>query len=327
MRRRQLLALVGAGFVLRSPIGRAQQPTARKIGMLMAIPDTDPEGQPRVAAFGQALQKLGWIEGHNIRMAYRWTGDPNLMRRYAQELVRLSPDVIVAASNPALAALREATRTVPIVFVTVADPVAGGFVDSLARPRGNITGFTNFEPSIAGKWIELIKEIAPGLTRVAAILHPETDGNVALLRAAQAAAPLAGVTLTAIGVHDASDIERGLAAFTAEGNGGLIVVPHPITASHRGLILRLADRGRLATIAAWRYFAADGALISYGIDMLEQYRRAASYVDRILRGEKPGNLPVQAPTKFELVINLKTAKALGFEVPLHLQQLADEVIE
>jgi putative ABC transport system substrate-binding protein len=249
------------------------------------------------------------------------------MRTYAGELVDLAPDVILVTSNPGLAALREKTPSVPIVFLGVADPVGSGFIESLARPGGNITGFTNFEPSMGGKWLELLKEIAPTLTRVAVILHPETPANLAFLRATQAAASSLGVTLTVAGVHNAVEIEHAITAFAAEPNGGLVIVPHPVTSSHREQLLKLAEDGRLPAVAAWKYLASDGALLSYGLDLTEQYRRAASYVDRILKGEKPSSLPVQGPTKFELVINMKTAKKLGLDVPLRLQQLADEVIE
>jgi ABC-type uncharacterized transport system substrate-binding protein len=239
----------------------------------------------------------------------------------------LAPDIILSASNPVLAALREETRSIPIVFVTAADPVGSGFVESLARPGGNITGFTNFEPSMGGKWLELLKEIAPGVTRVLIILHPETAVQVAFLRAAEFAAPSLAVTLTAAGVHDAAEIERTLTAFAAEPNGGLIVMPHPVTNVHRKLIIGLVSRHRLPTVYAFQNIAREGGLVAYGIEATDLYRRAAIYVDRILKGANPADLPIQAPNKFELVINLKTAKALGLEVPLHLQQFADEVIE
>ena len=235
--------------------------------------------------------------------------------------------MILVNSNPALSALRQETRTIPIVFLTVADPVGSGFIEHLARPGANITGFTNFEPSIAGKWLELIKQIAPTLTRVAVVLHPETPAHLAMLRAIQAVASPVGVTLTIAGVHNAAEIELALTAFAAEPNGGLIILPHPVTSNHRELLIRLAVDHRLPSIAAWKYIALDGTLMAYGFDLTNEYRRAASYIDRILKGEKPGNLPVQGPNKFELVINMKTAKKLGLDVPLHLQELADEVIE
>jgi putative ABC transport system substrate-binding protein len=328
MRRRGFIALMaGAAFAM--PLGAAAEPSneVRKIGVLMPIMETDPEAQLRLTAFRQGLQARGWTDGQNVRITYRWTIDPDRMRSYARELIDLAPDVILVTSNPALAALRQETRTVPIVFVGVADPVGSGLIESLARPGGNITGFTNFEPSVAGKWMELLKEVAPTLTRVAVVLHPETPANLAFLRATQAAASSLGVTLTVAGVHDAVEIEDAITRFAAEPNGGLIIVPHPVTSSHREQLLKLAEDGRLPAIAAWKYLASHGALISYGLDLTEEYRRAASYIDRILKGGKPGNLPVQAPTKFELVINMKTAKKLDLNVPLHLQQLADEVIE
>jgi putative ABC transport system substrate-binding protein len=249
------------------------------------------------------------------------------MRTYARELVDLAPDVILVNSNPALAALRQETRTIPIVFLTVADPVGSGFIEHLARPAGNITGFTNFEPSIGGKWLELLKQIAPTLTRVAVVLHPETSVHLTMLRAVQAAGAPVGVTVTIAGVHNAAEIEHALTAFAAEPNGGLIILPHPVTSNHRELLIKLAENHRLPTIAAWKYIALDGALMAYGLDVANEYRRATSYIDRILKGEKPSNLPVQGPNKFELVINMKAAKKLGLEVPLHLQELADEVIE
>ena len=310
----------------RSP--RAQQPDRlRRIGVLMPIAEGDPDARPRIDSFQQGLRTLGWMEGHNIRTDYRWTGDPNRMRRYATELIALSPDVIVATSNPGLAALQQATRSIPIVFVTVADPVGSGFVASMARPGGNITGFTNFEFSMGGKWLTLLKEAAPSVTRVAIIHHPETPANLAILRAVEAAAPTVKMQLTAAGVYDAAGIERALIEFAADPNGALIAVPHPVTGNHRSLIIALALRHRLPAIFAWRYAATEGSLMSYGIDVPDLYRRAGSYIDLILKGEKPADLPVQAPTKFELVINLKTAKALDLTVPTTLLSTADEVIE
>jgi putative ABC transport system substrate-binding protein len=299
----------------------------RTIGVLTPVAETDAEAQVRFLALREELRRLGWTDGRNLSISARWADDPDRIRTYARELVDLAPDVILVSSNPGLAALRQETRTVPIVFLTVADPVGSGFVETLAHPGGNITGLTNFEPSIGGKWLELLKAIAPMLTRVAVVLHPETPAHLAMLRSIQAAAPPVGVTLTVAGVHDPAEIEHALTAFAAESNGGLILLPHPVTSSHRQLIIKLAQHHRLPTIAAWKYIASDGVLMAYGFDLINEYRRAASYIDRVLRGDKPGSLPVQAPTKFELVINMKTAKKLGLEVPLHLQQLADEVIE
>lgn len=326
MRRREFIVVFGSA-ALAWQLGAIAQPGVRKIGVLTPIPETDPEAQLRLAGLRQELQRLGWTDGRNVSVIARWADEPGRMRTYARELVDLAPDVILVNSNPALAALRQETRTIPIVFLTVADPVGSGFIEHLARPAGNITGFTNFEPSIGGKWLELLKQIAPTLTRVAVVLHPETSVHLTMLRAVQAAGAPVGVTLTIAGVHNAAEIEHALTAFAAEPNGGLIILPHPVTSNHRELLIKLAENHRLPTIAAWKYIALDGALMAYGLDLANEYRRATSYIDRILKGEKPSNLPVQGPNKFELVINMKTAKKLGLEVPLHLQELADEVIE
>jgi putative ABC transport system substrate-binding protein len=326
MRRREFIVVFGSA-ALAWQLGAIAQPGVRKIGVLIPIPETDPEAQLRLAGLRQELQRLGWTDGRNVSVIARWADEPGRMRTYARELVDLAPDVILVNSNPALAALRQETRTIPIVFLTVADPVGSGFIEHLARPAGNITGFTNFEPSIGGKWLELLKQIAPTLTRVAVVLHPETSVHFTMLRAVQAAGAPVGVTLTIAGVHNAAEIEHALTAFAAEPNGGLIILPHPVTSNHRELLIKLADYHRLPTIAAWKYIASDGALMAYGLDVANEYRRATSYIDRILKGEKPSNLPVQGPNKFELVINMKAAKKLGLEVPLHLQELADEVIE
>jgi putative ABC transport system substrate-binding protein len=325
MRRREFIVVGSAALAWQ--LGAIAQPGVRKIGVLTPIPETDPEAQLRLAGFRQELQRLGWTDGRNVSVIARWADEPGRMRTYARELVDLAPDVILVNSNPALAALRQETRTIPIVFLTVADPVGSGFIEQLARPAGNITGFTNFEPSIGGKWLELLKQIAPTLTRVAVVLHPETSVHLTMLRAVQAAGAPVGVTLTIAGVHNAAEIEHALTAFAAEPNGGLIILPHPVTSNHRELLIKLAEDHRLPTIAAWKYIALDGALMAYGLDVANEYRRATSYIDRILKGEKPSNLPVQGPNKFELVINMKAAKKLGLEVPLHLQELADEVIE
>jgi putative tryptophan/tyrosine transport system substrate-binding protein len=328
MKRREFIGLL-AGAATAWPLGaRAQQNNhVRRIGFLMSSAETDTVAQSRVAAFREGLQQLGWTEGRNIRIDYRWAGDFGRIRSYAEELVRLSPDVMVANGNPVVAAVLQQTRTVPIVFVQVADPVGSGFIQSLARPGGNITGLTNFELSMAGKWLELLKEIAPTLTRVAVILHPETAAHVAFLRVIQAMAPSVGVALTVAGVHDAVEIEGALTTFAAGANGGVIVLPHPVTGNHRDVIIRLAQRGHLPTIAPFEYFAVDGTLMSYGVDSRDLFRRAGSYVDRILKGENPGDLPVQGPTKFEFVINMKAAKALGLTVPPSILLRADEVIE
>jgi putative ABC transport system substrate-binding protein len=326
MRRREFIVVFGSA-ALAWQLAAIAQPGVRKIGVLIPIPETDPEAQLRLAGLRQELQRLGWTDGRNVSVIARWAEEPGRMRTDARELVDLAPDVILVNSNPALAALRQETRTIPIVFLTVADPVGSGFIEHLARPAGNITGFTNFEPSIGGKWLELLKQIAPTLTRVAVVLHPETSVHLTMLRAVQAAGAPVGVTLTIAGVHNAAEIEHALTAFAAEPNGGLIILPHPVTSNHRELLIKLAEDHRLPTIAAWKYIALDGALMAYGLDVANEYRRATSYIDRILKGEKPSNLPVQGPNKFELVINMKTAKKLRLNVPLHLQELADEVIE
>jgi putative ABC transport system substrate-binding protein len=298
----------------------------RRIGVLMNLAADDAEGQARIAAFVQALQRLGWSDGRNLRIDHRWAaGDTGRFHRYAEELLALAPDVILAAATPSVQALQQATRTVPIVFAIVADPVGAGFVDSLARPGGNVTGFTPFEYGISGKWLELLKEIAPRVTRVA-VLRDLTIG-LGQLGAIQSVAPSLGVELTPIGVDDAGQIERTVAAFARSPNGGLIVTASTSATIHRELITTLAARNKLPAVYNERYFVAAGGLMSYGPDFLDQFRSAASYVDRILRGEKPADLPVQAPTKHELMINLNAAKALGLDVPPMLLARADKVIE
>jgi|RhiMetdeSRZDD1v2_1073273.scaffolds.fasta_scaffold20668_8 ABC-type uncharacterized transport system substrate-binding protein len=328
MRRREFITLLGAAAAW--PLAaRAQQPGKMpRVGMLLAFAESDPTMQARLAAFRQGLAELGWNEGRNVRIDYRFAGsDIERFRVHAAELIALAPDIMFAHSNPGLAALRQENRTIPTVFVQVADPVGSGFIDSLARPGGNATGFTNFEPATGGKWVEILKEIAPGVSRTAVLMHPETAANVALFRAAEAAGPLLGVTVAAVGVREAAGIEQAITSFAREPNGGLIALPHVVTAGHRELIARLAIEHRLPAVGAFGFMATSGGLISYGIDVIDLFRRSAAYVDRILRGEKPANLPVQAPVKFELVINLKTAKALGLTVPATLLARADEVIE
>ena len=326
MRRRTFIAaLVGAAAW---PLtARAQQSERmRRIGVLMNLAADDAEGQARLAAFVQDLQQLGWTDGRNVRIDVRWVvGDARLFHRYADELLALAPDVILASATPSVQALRQATRTVPIVFANVSDPVGMGLVASLARPGGNITGFTPMEFGFGAKWLELLKEIAPGVTRVA-VLRDLTIGP-AQLSAIQAVAPSFGVELSAVGVSDVGEIERSVAAFARSSNGGLVVTASTLAGVHRDLITMLAARHRLPTVYPFRYFVTVGGLISYGPNPLDQYRRAASYVDRILKGERPADLPVQAPTKYELVINLKTAKALGIEIPSSVLARADEVIE
>ena len=301
----------------------------RRIGLLINLAADDPESQARRAAFQQGLQQLGWIDGRNVRIIARWgAGDADQIRSSAAELVATAPDVILATSSPALAASQHATRTVPIVFTSVVDPVGGGFVDSLTRPGGNTTGFALFEYGLSGKWLEILKQIAPGVTRAAVLRDAATTRTAAGQSAAiQAAAPSLGVELSPAVVRDAQEIERAVTTFASGSNDGLVVIGSPLTAIHRDLIVALAAQHRLPAVYPFRYFATRGGLISYGPDSIEPYRRAAGYVDRILRGEKPTNLPVQAPAKYDLVINLKTAKSLDLRVPPTLLARADEVIE
>jgi ABC-type uncharacterized transport system substrate-binding protein len=326
MRRREFIALLGSTAVGWPLVARAQQPERmRRIGVLMNLAADDPEGQARSAAFLHALQQLGWSDGRNVRIDYRWAaGDAAHFRRYTEELLALAPDVILAASTPSVQALQQATRAVPIVFAIVADPVGAGFVDSLARPGGNVTGFTPFEYGISGKWLELLKEVVPRVTRVA-VLRDLTIG-LGQLGAIQSVAPSLGVELTPIGLGNPGQIERTVAAFARSSNGGLIVTASTSAIIHRELITTLAARNKLPAVYYERFFVAGGGLMSYGPDFRDQFRRAAGYVDRVLKGEKPADLPVQAPTKYQLVINLKAAKALGLEVPATLLA-RDEVIE
>jgi putative tryptophan/tyrosine transport system substrate-binding protein len=287
------------------------------------------EAQARIAALAEALSQLGWIDGRNVRIDVRWaTTNADGLRRHAAELAALDPDVIVAATGTAtVAPLLQATRTVPIVFVVVIDPVGAGFVASLARPGGNATGFTIFEYGLSAKWLELLKQVAPGTTRVAVLRDPTIASGIGQFAAIQAVAPSLGVELSPVDVRDAPEIERAVTAFARPSNGGLIVTPNALATRHRDLIITLAARHRLPAVYAWRFFAAAGGLISYGPDLFEQYRRAAGYVDRVLKGEKPADLPVQAPTKYELVINLKAAKELDLNMPAAVLARADEVIE
>jgi putative tryptophan/tyrosine transport system substrate-binding protein len=327
VKRREFIGLLCGLAAAWTRTARAQQPERmRRVGVLMNLAVGDPEGEARSAAFLQALQQLGWSDGRNVRIDYRWAaGDAGHFQRYAEELLALAPDVIFAASTPSVQALQQATRTVPIVFAIVADPVGAGFVDSLAWPGGNVTGFTPFEYGMSGKWLELLKEVVPRVTRVA-VLRDLTIG-LGQLGAIQSVAPSLGVELTPIGLGDPGQIERTVAAFARSSNGGLIVTASTSAIIHRELITTLAARNKLPAVYYTRYCVAGGGLMSYGPDFRDQFRRAASYVDRILKGEKPADLPVQAPTKYELVINLKTAKALGLTVPETLLARADEVIE
>lgn len=330
MRRREFITLLGSGAAAALPIAvRAQRPEQmRRIGVLMNRALDDADGQDRLAAFQQALQDLGWSDGRNMRIDIRWgRNDADLEREYAAELVTLAPDVILASGTVSVAALQHVTRTLPVVFAGVADPVGAGLVDTMAKPGGNVTGFMNFEYSLSGKWLEMLKQIAPRTRRAAVLRNAATPPGIGQFSAIQAVAPAVGVEVSPIGVQDAEEIERALTAFAGSADSGLIVTASALALVHGDWIVALASRLKLPAVYPYRYAATRGALVSYGPDLIDQYRRAAGYVDQILKGQKPADLPVQAPTKYELVINLKTAKALGLDVSLHLQQLADEVIE
>jgi putative ABC transport system substrate-binding protein len=328
MKRREFITLVGGAAAW--PLVARAQPGApvRRIGVLHTSAADDPHGQARNTAFLQALAQSGWIEGRNVRIDIRWgAADAERIRRFAAEVVALAPDVILATGSAIVAPLLQATRSVPVVFALVPDPVGAGFVDSQARPGGNATGFMLPEYSAGGKYLELLKEIVPKVTRVAVLRDPAITAGIGQFGAIQAVAPLLRVAVIPLNVRDAGEIEQGIAAFARSANDGLLVAGSPMTFLHRNLIIALAARHKLPAVYFERVFVTDGGLISYGADFVDQYRRAAGYVDRILRGEKPADLPVQAPTKFELAINLKTAKALGVEVPPTLLARADEVIE
>jgi ABC-type uncharacterized transport system substrate-binding protein len=329
MRRRQFITLLGGTAAAWPFAARAQQrERMRRVGVLMNTVAEDAEGQARLISFGQGLAELGWTDGRNVRIDIRWgAGDAERFRRYAVELVALAPDVILAASGTAVPPLLQATRTLPIVFAQTIDPVGAGFVASLARPGGNATGFTQIEFGMSGKWVELLKQIAPRVTRAAVIRDPSEPAGMGQWGAIQALAPSLGVEVSPVDARDTDDMERSVTAFVGSSNGGIVVTGSAATAVHREQIVSLAARHRLPAVYPYRYHITSGGLISYGPDTIEPYRRAASYVDRILRGEKPADLPVQAPTKYELVINLKTAKALGLEVPPTVLARADEVIE
>lgn len=329
MRRREFLGVLGGAVATWPLSANAQQSErVRRIGVLMAILADDPEAQARLTAFVQALKKLGWTVGQNVQIDYRWGGsDADVLRRYASELVALAPDVILAHSSASIAPLLQATRTIPIVFTIVADPVGGGYVASLAHPGGNATGFTNFEYGLAGKWLELLKEIAPGVTRVAVLRESAIAAGPGQFGAIQVVSSTFRVELRPIDVKDATEIERDITAFAQGPNGGLIVTGSPAAAVHRGLIIALAARHRLPAVYNSSFYATSGGLISYGPNFVEQFRQAAEYVDRILKGTKPADLPVQATTKYELVVNLKTAKAMGLDVPAAVLLRANQVIE
>jgi putative ABC transport system substrate-binding protein len=328
MKRREFITLFGGAAATWPVAARAQQrDRIQLIGVLMGVAPTG-QNPPAYAGFLRRLGQLGWTDGRNVRIEVRWANsDPELVRRYGTELAGHSPDVFFVLSNPALAALRPLAGNTPIVFVHVADPVGSGFVASLGRPGGNITGFSNFEPLMGSKWLETLKQVAPDVTHAAVLFHPETPANVGFLREAEAAAPKLGISVVAAGVHNADEVERAITSVAAQPSGGFFVCPHTITEANIHLIFELAGKYHLPAVYPFRYHAEAGGLLSYGVDSLDLVPRAADYVDRILRGAKPADLPVQAPTKFELVINLKTANALGLTIPSSLLARADEVIE
>jgi putative ABC transport system substrate-binding protein len=328
VKRREFITLLGGAAAWPLAARAQQSERMRRIGVLMPFAADDPEGQARIAALLQELQPLGWTVGRNVRIDYRWSaGDAVNMRKYAAELVALAPDVILTSGAAGAAPLLQATRTVPIVFVLVADPVGAGFVDSLARPGGNATGFTAVEYGFSGKWLELVKQIAPAVTRVAVIRDPAITAGIGMFGAIQSMAPSLGMEVSPVNVRDAGEIERAIATFARSTNGGLIVTASALAFTHRDLIIRLAQQYKLPAVYYSRVFVSAGGLASYGPDNIDQFRHAAGYVDRILKGEKPADLPVQAPTKYELAINLKAARALGLDVPPTLLARADEVIE
>ena len=326
MKRREFVSLLGGAVAW--PLGARAQERVRRIGVLMSLAEVDPETKRRIGAFLERLRQLGWADGGNAQINYRWGGgNPNDIRRYAAELAALAADVILATDSVTVGPLLEVTRTVPIVFVQVPDPVAAGFVDSLARPGGNATGFVNFEYGMGAKWLELLKQIAPAVTRVGVLRDPALAVGAGQYGAIQSVAPSLAMEASPINLRDVGEIERGIANFARVPNGGLILTGGALGIVHRDLIVTLAARYNLPAVYIDRYFAEGGGLISYGPDSIDAYRRTAAYVDRILRGDKPANLPVQLPVKYDLVINLKTAKALGVAVPSSLIARADEVIE
>ena len=331
MRRREFISLVASAAAVWPLPGHAQQADrVRRIGVLMPFSESDAEGKLELAGFAQQLQDLGWADGRNLRIDYRWSaGDPARMQTLAKELIALQPDVIFARSTPVMAALLKQTRTIPLVFAVVSDPVGEGFVASLARPGGNATGFTNAELSLTGKWLGLLKEIMPSINRVAFIFDPKVapGGGSYYTKLVESAAPSFAMAPTAVSVHDAVGIERAIGDFANKPDGGLLVLPDATTNLHRELIIALAARYRVPAVYAFRYIAAEGGLMSYGVDIVELFRRAATYVDRILKGAKPADLAVQLPEKFQFTINLKTAAAMGLKIPTSLQLIANEMIE
>jgi putative tryptophan/tyrosine transport system substrate-binding protein len=328
MQRRQFIALLG-GAATCPLVARAQQnERVRRIGVLTGTPADDPDSKARLAAFEQALHQLGWTQGRNVRIDYRFSaGDATTSRKQAEELVALAPDVIVSTGSFSTGTLLQATRTVPVVFTIVPDPVGSGFVDSLAQPGGNATGFMQFEYGLSGKWLELLKEIAPNITRAIVLWDPAITAGIGQFTIIQSVATSAGVDVRPVNLRDAGEMERAITAFARAPNGGLVVTASPLSVVHRDLIVALAARHKLPAVSYDRFYVAAGGLLSYGANFGDQYRQAATYVDRILKGEKPSDMPVQAPTRYDLVINLKTAKALGLNVPSSLLARAKEVIE
>jgi putative ABC transport system substrate-binding protein len=329
VKRREFITLLGGAAAAWPVVARAQQPERmRRVGVLIALFEGDPEGQARLGAFRKGLQELGWIEGRNIQIEYRWAGaDMSLLQTYAAELVALKPEVIFAASGTPLAALHRETRTIPIIFANSNDPVTDGFVASLARPGGNISGFTLFEYAVAVKWLELLKQIAPQVTRAAVIFDPAQPSSPGYVRTIEGSAASLGVRVSSAAVRNGAEIERAISVVAEQPNGGLIVLASPVATVHRELIITLAARHRLPAVYPFRLFVSGGGLASYGVELLDLYRRSATYIDRILKGERPGELPIQAATKFELIINLKTANTLGLDPPPMLLARTDEVIE
>jgi putative tryptophan/tyrosine transport system substrate-binding protein len=330
MKRREFITLIGAVAAAAAGAARAERDRVRHLGILMGYAQSDPDTQARMAAFRQAFEQLGWKDGHNVQISYRYgVGDIDKVRGDARELVDAKPDVIVCETTPTLKAVADQTSTIPIVFISVTDPVSDGFVTDLARPGGNITGFTNFEATMGGKWIELLKKIAPSTTRAGVIFNTDTapGGGAFFLKSLAASAPDLRVEVLPFIVHSDDDIGSAIAGLARERGGGLIVMLDVFTAVHRPAIIAQAASHRVPTIFPWRFGATDGGLAAYGVDVVDLHRRAAAYVDRILKGTSPAELPVQQPTKFELVINLRTAKALGIEVPPMLLATADEIIE
>jgi putative ABC transport system substrate-binding protein len=328
MQRREFIALISSAAAAWPMAARAERSDGvRLVGALNVLAENDPESRLRIAAFKQGMQELGWTDGGNVRIEARWAaGDDGLVRKYAAELAALAPDVILTSGSVTVGPVQQAARTIPIVFVQVVDPVGSGYVDSLSRPGGNTTGFTLFEYSLSGKWIELLREVAPNVTRAAVIRDPTRGSGIAQFAAIQTVASSLGVELSTINALDVQDMERGIGKFARSANGGLIVTSGG-TGFHRNVIIPLAAQLRLPSVYPYRYYALEGGLVSYGPDTIAQYRRAAGYVDRILKGEKPADLPVQAPTKYELAINLKTAKALGLNISPTLLARADVIIE